>query len=672
MDAAKRVEELRKLINYHNYRYYVLDSPEISDAEYDRLMQELRQIEMEHPELVTPDSPTHRVGAPPVEAFGVVEHPQPLLSLANAFTDEDLEAWYRRAQNLLGGRQFDLVCEIKMDGLAVALTYVNGLFTTGATRGDGFKGENITQNLKTIKSIPLSVSGDIPSKFEVRGEVYMPKASFKKLNEERAKEGQPLFANPRNAAAGSVRQLDSRITAKRNLDIYIYGLGWAEGRKMPDTHWDILEYLKSLTFKVNPNTRLVHSLDEAKQYYHDWVKRQEELPYEADGVVVKVNSIPYQEELGYVGREPRWAIAYKFPSTQETTKLISIEINVGRTGSLNPFAVLEPVSVGGVTIQHAALHNEEDIHRKDIRIGDTVIVQRAGEVIPEIVGPVTSLRTGDERVFHMPSKCPVCGAEVIKPEGEAMHRCTNAACPAQALERLKHFVSRSAMDIEGMGEKLVTALFNAGLVKDVGDIYYVTREQLLGLERMGEKSADKVLASINGSKKRPLSRLLFALGILHVGDETAELLASHFSGVDDLANAGYERLRSIPGIGPATAESIVAFFRQEQNRRIIEKLRQAGVSLEQEAPPAVKPLPLTGMEFVITGTLAAFPRSEAEARIRALGGRAGSDVTRRTTYLVVGKEPGSKLAKARSLGVREIDEAEFVRILKEANQAWSK
>ncbi|MEW6143167.1 MAG: NAD-dependent DNA ligase LigA [Chloroflexota bacterium] len=672
MDAAKRVEELRKKINFHNYRYYVLDSPEVSDAEYDRLMQELRQLETEHPELVTPDSPTHRVGAPPVESFGVVEHPQPLLSLANAFTDEDLDAWYRRALNLLGGRRFELVCELKMDGLAVALTYVNGLLTTGATRGDGLKGENITQNLKTIKSIPLSVTGGIPSRFEVRGEVYMPKASFKKLNEERAGEGQPLFANPRNAAAGSVRQLDSRVTAKRNLDIYIYGLGWAEGHKMPGTHWETLEYLKSLKFKINPNTRLVRSLDEAKAYYHEWVKRQEELPYEADGVVVKVNPISYQEELGYVGREPRWAIAYKFPSTQETTKLMGIEINVGRTGSLNPFAVLEPVSVGGVTIQHAALHNEEDIHRKDIRIGDTVVVQRAGEVIPEIVGPVTNLRTGSERVFHMPSQCPVCGAEVIKPEGEAMHRCTNAACPAQALERLKHFVGRSAMDIEGVGEKLATALFNTRLVKDVGDIYYVTKEQLLNLERMGEKSAARVLGSIEGSKKRPLARLLFALGVLHVGDETAELLASHFSSIDELANAGYEKLRSIPTIGPATAESVVAFFRQEQNRRIIEKLRRAGVSLEQEAPPAAKSLPLAGMEFVITGTLAAFPRAEAEARIRLMGGKTGSDVTRKTTFLVVGAEPGSKLAKARSIGIKELSEAEFVKMLEEASQAWSK
>jgi DNA ligase (NAD+) len=558
-----------------------------------------------------------------------------------------------------------MVCEHKMDGLAVALTYENGMLVTGATRGDGFNGENITTNLKTIRSIPLSVTGDIPRRFEVRGEVYMPKASFRRLNEERAGEGQQPFANPRNAAAGSVRQLDSRVTAKRNLDMFVYALGWAEGRKLPDTHTGIMDYLKSLTFKVNPNNRLVRSLDEAKAYYHDWVKRQDELPYEADGVVVKINAVAFQEELSYVGREPRWAVAYKFPSTQETTRLISIEINVGRTGSLNPFAVLEPVSVGGVTIQHAAMHNEEDIHRKDIRIGDTVVIQRAGEVIPEIVGPVTSLRSGNERVFHMPARCPVCGAEVIKPEGEAMHRCTNAACPAQALERIRHFVGRSAMDIEGIGEKMAAAMFNAGLIKDAGDIFLLKKEQVLQLERMGEKSADKIMKSIEASRKRPLSRLIFALGIIHVGDETAEVLAAQFESIDTLAAAGQERLRMIPTIGPATAESVTAFFRQEQNRRIIEKLREKGVSLKREVDGG-KPQPLAGIEFVITGTLEGLTRAEAEVRIRALGGKAGSDVTKKTSYLVVGNDPGSKLAKARQLGVKELAGPEFVRMIEDA------
>jgi len=578
--AEQKIKELREVTNYHNYRYYVLDSPEISDAEYDELMRELKRLEAEHPELITPDSPTQRIGAPPIEAFGVVEHREPLLSLANAFSYEELAAWHKRASNLLGGRHFDLVCEPKIDGLAVALTYVDGLLVTGATRGDGYRGENITQNLRTVRSIPLSVSKEAPPRFEVRGEVYLPKAGFKKLNEERAKEGLPLFANPRNAAAGSVRQLDSSITAKRPLDIFIYALGWAEGKAVPDTHWEIMQWLKSLGFKTNPQIALYHTIDEAEECHQRWVESRESFPYEADGMVVKVNPIALQRELGNVAHEPRWAIAYKFPAIQGTTRLVDIGINVGRTGSLNPYAILEPVRVGGVTISQAALHNEEDIHRKDIRIGDIVVVQRAGEVIPEIVGPVKSRRTGEEKIFFMPGRCPVCGAEVIKPEGEAMHRCTNAACPSQALEQIKHFVTRGAMDIDGVGEKLCLALFEAGLVKDVADLYYLTREQLLSLERMAEKSASNVLNSIEASKNRPLARVIFALGILHVGEEYAELLAENFSSIDELAKASQEELLSLPSIGPKIADSIVAFFRQEGNRRIIEKLRKAVVRLE--------------------------------------------------------------------------------------------
>lgn len=666
--AKQRIEELRKLINYHNYRYYVLDSPEISDAEYDGLMKELRQLEAEHPELVTPDSPTQRIGAPPVEAFGVVEHPQPLLSLANAFSYEDLAAWHKRVSNLLGGRPLDLVCEPKIDGLAVALTYVDGLLATGATRGDGYRGENITQNLKTVRSIPLSVSKEAPPRFEVRGEVYLPKAGFKKLNEERAKQGLPLFANPRNAAAGSVRQLDSSITARRPLDIFVYGLGWAEGKAVPDTHWEIMQWLKSLGFKINPNIALCHTLKEAEGYYQRLVEAREKSPYEADGIVVKVNSIALQQELGTVAHEPRWAIAYKFPATQGTTKLIDIGINVGRTGSLNPYAILEPVRVGGVVISSAALHNEEDIHRKDIRIGDWVVVQRAGEVIPEIVEPVISRRTGEERVFHMPTRCPVCGSEVIKPEGEAMHRCTNNACPSQALERIKHFVSRGAMDIEGVGEKLCQALFEAGLIKDAADLYYLTRDQLLTVERMGDKSVSNVLKSIDKSKNRPLARAIFALGITHVGDQYAELLADRFDGIDDLAKATQEDLLSIPSIGPKIAQSIVAFFRQEGNRQIIEKLRKAGVRLKRERIQEAKPeeLPLAGLEFVLTGKLESFSRSEAEAKIEALGGKAGSDVTKKTSYVVVGADPGSKLAKAEKFGTKTLNEAEFLELLDKA------
>jgi DNA ligase (NAD+) len=666
--ARQKIEELREVINHHNYRYYVLDSPEISDAEYDELMRELRQLESEHPELVTPGSPTQRIGAPPVEAFGVVEHPQPLLSLANAFSYEELAAWHKRVSNLLGGRQFDLVCEPKIDGLAVALTYVDGLLATGATRGDGYRGEDITQNLRTIRSIPLSVPREAPPRFEVRGEVYLPKAGFKKLNEERAKEGLPLFANPRNAAAGSVRQLDSGITARRPLDIFIYGLGWTEGKAVPDTHWEIMQYLKSLGFKINPNIALRHSLDEAEKYYQSWAESREKSPYEADGIVAKVNSIALQQELGTVAHEPRWAIAYKFPAVQGTTKLIDIGINVGRTGSLNPYAILEPVRVGGVVISSAALHNEEDIHRKDIRIGDWVVVQRAGEVIPEIVEPIVSRRTGKEKIFHMPARCPVCGSEVIKPEGEAMHRCTNAACPSQALEKIKHFVSRGAMDIDGIGEKLCQALFEAGLIKDAADLYYLTKEQLLSLERMADKSASNVLNSIEKSKNRPLARVIFALGIAHVGGQYAGLLAEQFHSIDQLAEAGQEDLSTLPSIGPRIAESIVAFFRQKGNRRIIEKLRKAGVKLEREKVKEARPeeLPLAGLEFVLTGKLETFSRSEAEAKIKALGGKASSDVTKKTSYVVVGAEPGSKLAKARKLRIKTLGEAEFLDFLDQA------
>jgi DNA ligase (NAD+) len=669
--VKQRIDELRETTNHHNYRYYVLDSPEISDAEYDELMKELRQLETEHPELVTPDSPTQRIGAPPVEAFGVVEHPRPLLSLANAFSYEELAAWHKRVSNLLGRHQFDLVCEPKIDGLAVALTYVDGLLVTGATRGDGYRGENITQNLKTVRSIPLSVSEEAPPRFEVRGEVYLPKAGFKKLNEERAKEQLPLFANPRNAAAGSVRQLDSSITARRPLDIFVYGLGWAEGKAVPDTHWEIMQWLKSLGFKINPNIALRHSLDEVEKYHQSWGEKREEFPYEADGIVVKVNPIALQQELGTVAHEPRWAIAYKFPAVQGTTKLIDIGINVGRTGSLNPFAVLEPVRVGGVVISSAALHNEEDIHRKDIRIGDWVVLQRAGEVIPEIVEPIVSRRTGKEKVFRMPARCPVCGSEVMKPEGEAMHRCTNAACPSQALERIKHFVSRGAMDIDGVGDKLCQALFEAGLIKDAADLYYLTKEHLLGLERMADKSASNVLNSIEKSKDRRLARVIFALGITHVGDRYAELLAEHFDRVDNLAKASQEELSTISSIGPKIAESIVAFFRQEVNKQIIEKLRKAGVRLEREevekvGEGLVPSLPLAGLEFVLTGKLESFSRSETEAKIKALGGKASSDVTRKTSYVVVGADPGSKLAKAQKLEIKTLSESEFLELLNKA------
>ena len=667
-EVKKRSEQLRAQINYHNYRYYVLDSPEISDAEYDELMAELRRLEEECPELITSESPTQRVGAAPVEAFGVVEHPVPLLSLANVFSDEELLAWHRRTSNLVPGRDMDFVCELKLDGLAVALTYADGSLTTGATRGDGYRGEDITQNLRTIKSIPLSVPKDAPKRFEVRGEVYLSQKGFEKLNEERAQEGQSLFANPRNAAAGSVRQLDPRVTARRPLDIYIYALGWAEGT-VPPTHWETLEYLKSLGFKVNPYNTHTLDISRAEQYYQHWVKDREKLEFEADGIVVKVNSIELQETLGTVGHDPRWAVAYKFPAIQATTRLLGIEISVGRTGSVNPYAVLEPVSVGGVTIKQAALHNEEDIRRKDIRIGDIVVVQRAGEVIPQVVGPVVSRRTGKEEMFVMPCRCPVCGGDVVKPEGEAIARCTNASCSAQIQENLAHFVSRPAMDIDRIGEKLVAALLEEGLVKDISDLYYLHEheQELIDMGRMGEKSARNILNAIESSKERHLSRVIFALGIRHVGGETAELLASHFGSVDRLAKASQEELASIPNIGPKIAESVHGFFQQKSNLRVIDKLRRAGVRLEEEAVGR-KEQPLVGQEFVITGKLESFTRGEAEARIKALGGSTSSTVTKKTTYLVVGTDAGSKLDKARALGSALLSEEEFLHLIQKLDK----
>jgi DNA ligase (NAD+) len=491
LDKIKaKIEKLRAEINHHNRLYYIEDKIEISDAEYDGLMRELKQLEEEYPEFLTPDSPTRRVGAAPLEAFGVVEHPLPLLSLGNAFSDDELMAWYTRTVKLAGDVSFDFVGEHKIDGLAVALTYENEHLTTGATRGDGFRGENITQNLRTIRSIPLSVSKGAPPRFEVRGEVYLPRTGFHRLNQERMAEGLPLFANPRNAAAGSVRQLDSRITARRPLDIYIYMLGYAEGRAVPATHWKTMQWLKELGFKTNPNNKRLDNIEEVKKYYNTWKEQRDSLQYEADGIVIKINQLNLHEELGDIGHEPRWAVAYKFPAVQGTTVLKSIEISVGRTGTLNPYAVLEPVTVGGVTIKQAALHNEDDIRRKDIRIGDTVIIQRAGEVIPEVVGPVVSKRTGKEKEFSLLEKlkdkdgnpvCPECGHDIIKPESEVMYYCSNAACPAQAQQRIEHFASKGAMDIRGIGENISATLFNKGLVKDAADLYYLKKEQLVDL-----------------------------------------------------------------------------------------------------------------------------------------------------------------------------------------------
>jgi DNA ligase (NAD+) len=674
--VKERIEKLRVEINHHNYRYYVLDDPEVADAEYDELMRELKALEEQYPQFLTPDSPTQRVGAAPVEAFGVVEHPLPLLSLGNAFSSEELTAWYNRISRLIAGEKFNFACEHKIDGLAVALTYINGRLTTGATRGDGLRGEDITQNLRTVRSIPLSMPPDAPPRFEVRGEVFLPRAGFEKLNRERAKENLPLFANPRNAAAGSVRQLDPRITAKRPLDIYIYMLGWAEGKTTPPTHWETLEYLKSLGFKINPNNQLLETIEQVAEFHRSWEEKRTSLPYEADGIVVKVNRIELQERLGDVGREPRWSIAYKFAAVEATTTLKSIEISVGRTGTLNPYAVLEPVSVGGVTIKQAALHNEDDIRRKDIRVGDTVIVRRAGEVIPEVVGPVKTKRSGREKEFSLLDKlydkvkkrpaCPECGAEIFRPEGEVMYYCSNAACPAQVHERLEHFTSRGAMDIRGIGESQSAMLLKEKLVENVADLYDLKnkKDRLLQIERMAEISVNNMLAAIEKSKERPLARVIFALGIRHVGSETAEILARHFHSLDKLASASKEGLMDVEAIGPKIADSILAFFHEETNQKIIERLKKAGVRLEEKARTEKRPL--AGLEFVVTGRLEAFSRQEAEAKIKALGGTAKDNVTKKTNYLVVGADPGgNKLSKAQELGTRQIKEDELLRLLEQ-------
>ncbi len=670
------VENLRREINRHNQLYYVQDNPEISDAQYDTLIRRLKELEEAHPELVTPDSPTQKVGAEPLKAFGIVNHPYPLLSLANAFSDTELEAWYQRVKKLLGNISFQIDCEPKMDGLAVALTYRNGKFATGATRGDGFQGENITRNLRTIHSIPLNAEPNAPPVFEVRGEVYLSKNGFAKLNRERADKGLPPFANPRNAAAGSLRQLDPSVTAERPLDIFIYALGYSEDSLLPDSHWQILDYFSKIGFRINPLNRLVNTMEEAKEYYRQMAANRASLPYEADGVVFKVDSVSLQHQLGDVGREPRWAIAYKFPAEQVMTRLKKIGISVGRTGTLNPFAVLEPVNVGGVVVKQAALHNEDDILRKDIREGDTVIIQRAGEVIPEVVAPVLSKRNPESKPFRMEESlfnpnlnrpaCPVCGGEIYRPAGEAMHYCANVSCPAQFERQLEHFVSRGAMDIRGIGESLSVILAQQGLVKNVSDLYYLTTADLLQLPRMGEKSADNIIDAIADSKTRPLDRVIFGLGVRHVGNETATLLSRHYGNIWALAKTGLGELQTIPDIGDKIASSIVAYFSEEKNVAVIRRLEEAGVRLTSDQKPVNKNMPFSGMEFVVTGKLESFSREEAQEKIRSLGGTAKDNVTKATNYLVVGADAGSKLTKARSMGVKELSEREFINMLEQS------
>jgi DNA ligase (NAD+) len=667
-ELMERYKKLVETVNFHNHRYYVLDSPEIADAEYDGLMQELREIEADHPELGSPESPTQRVGAGPSEQFAVVQHRVPMLSLANAFSGDALRAWHDRITRLVGREVRDFTIEPKIDGLAIMLRYDQGRFSVGATRGDGSQGEDITPNLKTVRTVPLTLSAEPPHHLEVRGEVYLSAKAFQKINDERAASGLPLFANPRNCAAGSVRQLDSRITAKRPLDVFIYALGEAEGWQ-PRTQWEMLEAFFKWGFKTNPNNSRVDTIDDVLAACEAWGHRRESLDYEIDGVVVKVNDLDLQDELGAVGREPRWAIAFKFPPMQATTRLIDIGINVGRTGSLNPFAILEPVQVSGVTVRQASLHNEDDIRRKDIRIGDTVLVQRAGEVIPQVLGPILGKRPAEAIPYELPKTCPICGSEVVRLAGEAMARCTGgfARCWAQRFELLKHFVGRGSMDIETVGEKLAWSLIEKKLVYDPSDIYRLTRDQLIALERMGEKSAQNVLDNIEASKRRPLTRVLFALGIRYVGYQTAELLARAFGSMDRLRAASVEDIVAVEGIGPKIAESVHAWFREPDNLGVVDKLVAAGVNMTEEA--ATRGGPLAGLTIVVTGRLERHSRAQIEQRIKELGGTLGDAVSKNTSYLVAGEEAGSKLARAQKLGTPIVDESGFEALVAEKSHA---
>jgi len=661
LDAAVlQVEQLRKTIDDHNYRYYVLDNPNISDAQYDRLLRELQDLEQKFPELHNPDSPTQRVGGIPLKGFGSVRHSVPLISLANAFGPEDLRDFDRRVQEIVG--QVEYVLELKIDGLTVALTYIDGFLTTGATRGDGVTGEDITQNLKTLHTVPLRLR-KIISRLEVRGEAYMPKASFAKLNQEREENGEPTFANPRNAAAGSLRQLDPKVTAARNLKVFSYNIIYQEGASVTD-QIEALELLKQQGFLVNANSRLCHNIEEVIEACLDWGDKRHDLPYEIDGIVVKVNSFLAQEELGATAKSPRWAIAYKFPAQQEETIIEDIVVRVGRTGVLTPTAVLKPVKVAGSTVSRATLHNLDMIREKDVRIGDHVLIQKAGDVIPEVVEVLLQKRTGLEREFVMPTVCPECQAEVIRYENEAAHRCTGISCPAKQREGVIHFVSREAMNIEGLGPAVVAQLLEAGLIHSAADLYCLKYEDLVKLERMGNKSAENLLAAINASKQRGLAPLIFAFGIRHVGARTGKLLAEHFKSMQALSQAEVDELLQIGEVGPAMAQSIAAFFRQEQSREFVRKLAEAGVKMVEESTRQSEVL--AGKTIVVTGTLEKFGRKEIEGMIEAHGGKASGSVSKKTSYVLAGESAGSKLDKARALGVTVISEQEFLKLIGEA------
>ncbi len=661
----KEAERLREALHYHNYRYYVLDDPEIPDAEYDRMMRRLLELEAQYPELVTPDSPSQRVGAPPMEAFETVRHDLPMLSLANGFDEGEIREFDRRVRRMLKmDAVIEYVGEPKMDGLAIEIRYENGLLTRGATRGDGLTGEDVTANIRTIGAIPLRLRGDelpMPRRLDARGEIFMPIEGFKKLNEQRRKEGQPEFSNPRNAAAGSLRQLDSRITASRPLDIYFYGVGVVDGLSF-ETHWEILKTLPKFGLKTNPHARICRGIEEALTYYREMLKLREELPYEMDGIVLKVNSLALQRELGEVSRSPRWAIAYKFPASQEMTQILDIIVQVGRTGVLTPVAVMRPVEVEGAVVSRATLHNADEIERKDIRIGDWVIVQRAGGVIPEVVQVVTSKRGPDVRPFKFPETCPVCGSPVVRLPGEASHRCMGISCPAQLKAKIRHFASKRAMDIDGLGQKLVEQLVDKGLVKDFADLYHLRLEEIANLERMGEKSAQNLLDEIEKSKQTTLPRFLYALGIPLVGEHLAQVVAEHFGGLEALMAADEESLTEINEIGPQVARSLRTFFDNPQNREVIRRLREAGV--RWTPPKKTEDLPLAGEVFVFTGALPDMTRDEAKAIVERLGAQTANQVSKKTTCVVAGEKAGSKLEKAKALGIKILTPEAFLSIIR--------
>ena len=654
-----RAKELRALIDDANRRYYVLDDPSITDAQFDTLLRELIELETAHPELRTPDSPTQRVGSAPSERFAPFEHSQPMLSLANAFDEEELRAWDERVRKLADA-QYSYVCELKIDGLAIALDYRDGFFVRGGTRGDGRTGEDVSPNLRTINTIPLSLKKASPF-VEVRGEVYLRKSDFEKLNARREREGLPVFANPRNAASGGVRQLDPKLTAQRRLSFFAYAI--AQGPSLK-TQSQALDYLRSSGFVVNDHIEPAKNIDAVIGFCERWEAARDSLDYEIDGVVVKVDDLALQEQLGAISREPRWAIAYKFKPREARTKLLDITITVGRTGTLNPNAVLEPVPIGGVTVKSATLHNAEYIASNDIRIGDHVLVTRAGDVIPRVVGPILSERTGKERKFVMPDVCPVCGSAVDHPPGEAMSRCTNATCPAQIFERVRHFASRGAMDIEGLGDVLAEQLTSSGMVHDIADIYALSEKKLASMPRMGEKSVTNLLAAIEGSKSRGLARVLTGLGIRFVGEQTAAILASDFGSIEAIEGASEDALRASEGIGPEVAASVRLFFEQKANRAMVERLRRAGVVLEG-ARKTRGTGPLAGKTFVLTGTLPTLTRDEAGALIEAKGGKVAGSVSRKTDYVVAGEAAGSKLERARDLGLAVLDEEGLRRLLEE-------